>query len=50
LALDQLDGTDVTFGVIPNLKIKPQITDGELRGGTITYDLAPALRKWGIPF
>ena len=50
LALDQLDGTDVTFGVIPNLKIKPQITDGELRGGTVTYDLAPALRKWGIPF
>ena len=50
LALDQLDGTDVTFGVIPNLKIKPQITDGQLRGGTITYDLAPALRKWGIPF
>lgn len=50
LALDQLDGTDVTFGVIPNLKIKPQITDGQLRGGTITYDLAPALRKAGIPF
>ena len=50
LALDQLDGTDVTFGVIPNLKIKPTITDGQLRGGTITYDLAPALRKAGIPF
>lgn len=50
LALDQLDGTDITFGVIPNLKIKPQITDGQLRGGTITYDLAPALRKAGIPF
>jgi hypothetical protein len=50
LALDQLDGTDVTFGVIPNLQLKPQITDGQLRGGTLTYDLAPALRKAGIPF
>jgi hypothetical protein len=50
LALDQLDGTDVTFGLIPHLQIKPQITDGQLRGGTVTYDLAPALRKAGIPF
>jgi hypothetical protein len=50
LALDQLDGTDVTFGLIPHLQLKPQITDGQLRGGTITYDLAPALRKAGIPF
>ncbi len=50
LALDQLDGTDVTFGLIPHLQLKPQITDGQLRGGTLTYDLAPALRKAGIPF
>jgi hypothetical protein len=49
-ALDQLDGTDVTFGVIPNLKVAPSITDGQLRGGTVTYDLAPALRKAGLPF
>jgi hypothetical protein len=50
LALDQLDGTDITFGVIPNLQLKPQISDGQLKGGTLTYDLAPALRKAGIPF
>jgi hypothetical protein len=50
LALDQLDGTDVTFGVIPNLQLKPSITDGQLRGGTLTYDLAPALRRLGVPF
>ena len=50
LALDQLDGTDVTFGVIPHLELKPIIKDGELKGGTVTYDLAPALRKWGIPW
>jgi hypothetical protein len=50
LALDQLNGTDVTFGLIPHLQLKPQITDGQLRGGTLTYDLAPALRKAGIPF
>jgi hypothetical protein len=49
-ALDQLDGTDVTFGVVPNLQVKPSITDGQLRGGTVTYDLAPALRKLGLPF
>ena len=49
-ALDQLDGTDVTFGVIPNLQLKPQISDGQLRGGTLTYDLAPALRKLGVPW
>lgn len=50
LALDQLDGTDVTFGVVPNLQVKPSIVDGQLRGGTVTYDLAPALRKLGLPF
>ncbi len=50
LALDQLDGTDITFGLIPNLQLKPQISDGQLKGGTLTYDLAPALRKAGIPF
>jgi len=50
LALDQLDGTDVTFGVIPNLQLKPSISDGQLRGGTLTYDLAPALRGLGLPF
>ncbi len=50
LALDQLNGTDVTFGVIPNLQLKPLITDGQLKGGTLTYDLAPALRKAGISF
>ncbi len=49
-ALDQLNGTDVTFGVIPNLQIKPNIGDGQLRGGTLTYDLAPALRKLGVPW
>jgi hypothetical protein len=48
LALDQLDGSDITFGVIPNLQIRPSIGDGQVRGGTVTYDLAPALRKWGI--
>jgi hypothetical protein len=48
--LDQLDGTDVTFGVVPNLRITPSITDGQLRGGTATYDLAPLLRSAGIPF
>lgn len=50
LALDQLDGTDVTFGAVPNLQVKPIITDGQLKGGTLTYDLAPALRKLGLPF
>lgn len=50
LALDQLDGTDVTFGAVPNLQVKPIITDGQLKGGTVTYDLAPALRKLGLPF
>ena len=50
LALDQLNGTDITFGVVPNLKISPTITDGQLRGGTVTYDLAPFLRSRGIPF
>jgi hypothetical protein len=50
LVLDQLDGTDVTFGVVPNLQVKPIITDGQLKGGTVTYDLAPALRKLGLPF
>jgi hypothetical protein len=50
LVLDQLDGTDVTFGVVPNLQLKPSIKDGQLRGGTVTYDLAPALRKLGLPF
>lgn len=50
LALDQLDGTDVTFGVIPNLQLKPSISDGQLKGATLTYDLAPALRKLGVPF
>jgi hypothetical protein len=50
LALDQLDGTDVTFGAVPNLQVKPIITDGQLKGGSVTYDLAPALRKLGLPF
>ncbi len=50
LALDQLDGTDVTFGAVPNLQVKPIIADGQLKGGTVTYDLAPALRKLGLPF
>ena len=50
LALDQLNGTDVTFGVVPNLQVKPTITDGQLKGGSVTYDLAPALRKLGLPF
>jgi hypothetical protein len=50
LALDQLDGTDVTLGLIPHFQLKPIITDGQLRGGTMTYDLAPALRRAGIPF
>jgi len=50
LALDQLDGTDITFGKIPNFKLEPKINNGQVTGGVITYDLAPALRKAGIPW